>query len=366
MCEKVTAFETLEILASADQGIASLGYLMIVLSENRDGPSEIPRDVIRAHSLGRIVYDTLSLKERELELDSHEQFFLGYIYSEDSFGRLDLHKSIDYFQGSAERGLMFAQYALGMCYITRRGVFENVVEASRWFRLSAEQGHPRAQFYLHSLSTAGKGVQTDHEESAKWIRLAAEQGHTTSQLNYGTYLDTQHRYTEAVYWYRLAAENGQPKAMFNLGNNYMKGLGVVQNWLEAIRLWRLASDSGVIEATFMLGYTQLQGLGGTPVNLVEGIQNVRQAAESGFATAQCALGMCFTSSIGVEKNYVEAVRWFRAAAEQGNADAELRLGQCYLGGHGVPRSSETGLAWIRRSADHGNKDAIQYLRSNSL
>lgn len=64
---------------------------------------------------------------------------------------------------------------------------------------------------------------------------------------------------------------------------------------------------------------------GVEKNKTEAIKWYRQAAEQGYAIAQCNLGYCYNYGIGVEKNTTEAVKWYRKAAEQGNEDARKAL-----------------------------------------
>src|ERR1017187_7820115 len=52
-------------------------------------------------------------------------------------------------------------------------------------------------------------------------------------------------------------------------------------------------------------------------------------AGQGNAKAQCDLGICYMSGLGVGKDYVEAVKWFRKAADQNHAKAQALLGASY-------------------------------------
>ena len=65
--------------------------------------------------------------------------------------------------------------------------------------------------------------------------------------------------------------------------------------------------------------------------------DIRKAAEQGFAVAQWMLGNAYYdgSGEGVVKDHVEAVKWYRKAAEQGLAEAQNNLGNAYDLGEGV-------------------------------
>ena len=45
----------------------------------------------------------------------------------------------------AERGDAIAQFIVGSCYASGRGVAQNYWEAVKWYHLSADQGYPAAQ-----------------------------------------------------------------------------------------------------------------------------------------------------------------------------------------------------------------------------
>ena len=68
------------------------------------------------------------------------------------------------------------------------------------------------------------------------------------------------------------AESGDVEAQFNLGDMYLNGWGVSQNYTEAAKWYR-------------------------------------KAAEQGFAGAQVNLGYMYNNGQGVAQDYSEAVKW---------------------------------------------------------
>ena len=54
---------------------------------------------------------------------------------------------------------------------------QNVVEAAKWWKLAADQGHAEAQWRLGMCSESGRGVEFSYAEAIKWYRKAADQGH---------------------------------------------------------------------------------------------------------------------------------------------------------------------------------------------
>ncbi|MBR5213143.1 MAG: sel1 repeat family protein [Akkermansia sp.] len=88
----------------------------------------------------------------------------------------------------------------------------------------------------------------------------------------------------------------------------------------------------------------------------------REAAEQGYADAQCGLGYCYALGEGVAQNQSEAVKWFRKAAEQGYAAAQYNLATCYAEGKGVVQDKEEAVKWFRKAAEQGMVEAEDRLR----
>lgn len=118
------------------------------------------------------------------------------------------------------------------------------------------------------------------------------------------------------------AEQGVAAAEVNLGNLYMKGLGVEQDYRAAFR-WYL------------------------------------KAAEQGDAMGRSKLGLLHYYGLGVEENHAEAARWFREAAEQGDAGAQAILGSLYSQGDGVPADKVQAYFWYSLAAEQQVEGALE-------
>ena len=157
-------------------------------------------------------------------------------------------------KAKAEQGDAKAQYDLGNCYDTGKGVAKNVVEAVRWFRKSAEQNYAPSQCNLWISYHIGSGVPADEAEAMKWLRKAVEQDDADAEsflgfcykVGQGVATD----YAEAVKWYRKAAEQdlSGTEAVYELGNCYYYGQGVSKDYVEAHKWFTLASAHGNIDA----------------------------------------------------------------------------------------------------------------------
>jgi TPR repeat protein len=91
---------------------------------------------------------------------------------------------------------------------------------------------------------------------------------------------------------RQAAAVGDAVAQTKLGDLYVQGLGVDQNYTEAAWLYRVAAGKGYAVAQFNLGMMHEQGRG-VARNDAEAIRLIRLASNQGFETARLELAaMC--------------------------------------------------------------------------
>jgi TPR repeat protein len=75
----------------------------------------------------------------------------------------------------ALKGDAYAQFEVGLAYVTGRSEPEDLAEGARWLRKAAEQGFARAQSSLGMLYQKGLGVKRDYVEAYVWLDLAAAQ-----------------------------------------------------------------------------------------------------------------------------------------------------------------------------------------------
>ncbi len=251
-----------------------------------------------------------------------------------------------------------AQYLLGVCYASGRGVEQSYAEAVKWLRQAAEQGNALAQSSLGVCYATGQGVEQSYAEAVKWLRQAAEQGNALAQSILGAcYADGQgveRSYAEAVKWSRKAAEQGDADAQNDLGIRYATGQGVEQSDAEAVKWYRKAAEQGDADAQCNLGACYADGRG-VEQSDAEAVKWYRKAVEQGNASAQYNLGVSYDNGRGVAQSYAEAVKWYRKAAEQGTAVAQKNLGICYANGAGVEKSVKLAMYWLRKAKENGLK-----------
>ncbi|WP_347990344.1 tetratricopeptide repeat protein [Methylomonas sp. AM2-LC] len=151
-----------------------------------------------------------------------------------------------------------------------------------------------------------------YEKSISQLKQTAKPGHIDAQNDLGILF--------------LAAEQGDVKGQCNLGNMYLDGQGIAQNYQKAVEWYR-------------------------------------KAAEQGDANGQNSLGFVYTNGYGVTQDNQKAVEWFRKAAEQGNAKGQYNLGVMYTNGYGVTQDNQKALDWYRKAAEQGFDAAKQALEN---
>lgn len=129
------------------------------------------------------------------------------------------------------------------------------------------------------------------------------------------------QWREAFAQFEPLAKRGDPRAEINLGNLYMRGLGVEQDYAQA-HAW------------------------------------YEKAARSGHPTGQAKLGMLYFLGLGLNEDHAEAARWFRKAAENGESGAAMALATMYEHGDGVERNPVEAYVWYTIATDLGKQDGL--------
>ena len=132
-------------------------------------------------------------------------------------------------------------------------------------------------------------------------------------------------YAAARIEFETLAEKGVADAQVNLGNLYMRGWGVPQDYAVAFDWYRKAAAQNNRLAQGKLGILHYYGLG-TVQDSAEAARWFEKAADQGDANAQTTLGLLFANGDGVPRNPIKAYFWLTLGFEFGDASAnELRL-----------------------------------------
>ena len=152
---------------------------------------------------------------------------------------------------------------------------------------------------------------------------------------------------KAVYWLEKAAKQEMPQAVYELGNMYMKGIGVECDEAKGTEYIIQAADLGMEKAYFQAGLTFYQGDYGYPVDKKKAFEYWTNGSEAGDVNCTRNVAILYSAGDGVERDYSNAITYFEKAADQGSAEALCRLGAAYC---------EDGFA------EHDEKKAMEYFK----
>jgi len=300
--------------------------------------------------------------------DIQAEYGLGDCYATGRGVTIDNAQAVFWLRKAADRGFAKAQVMLGVLYECGSGVPEDAAEAAKWYRKAANQGDIGGQTSLAACYLTGEGVLQDYAEAAKWLRKAAKQGDAGSEvflgLCYAMGQGVSKDDAEALTWYRKAAGQGNASAEVLLGNCYANGQGVPQDCEEAIKWYRKAADQGDTIAQTAIGSCYASGQG-VPQDYTEAVTWYRRAADAGYVEAESKLGLFYANGWGMQKDYAEAALWYQAAAEKGNAEAQRNLGDFYATGEGgVRQDNAEAVKWYGKAAAQG--DSVAAFKKNRI
>ena len=204
---------------------------------------------------------------------------------------------MQYYKKLVNRQNAYAAFALGLCYEKGTGVRKNSKQAIGWYQFAEEL----------IIDTRAKYPDTVYRQTEQFIRQALS-------LPDNVLFDEETAQKRFKIW-RALAEDGNNEAMRRVGEFYLRGDGVVQDYEQAVD-W------------------------------------LCQAAKAADPKAQATLGRCYASGLGVPKDEKQAFLWYQRAALQGEKSAQLQLSDMYLKGTGVAKNREKAVYWRRRCTEN--------------
>ena len=121
-------------------------------------------------------------------------------------------------EAMAQRGVVEAQFSLGLRFASGHGAALDYAQAERWYLKAASQNHALAHFNLGMMHARGQGMPSDKAKSRVWIEKAAELGDASAQYNLGllhhrsitdgSRATASQSRIEAYKWLQLAAVQG--------------------------------------------------------------------------------------------------------------------------------------------------------------
>jgi len=126
---------------------------------------------------------------------------------------------------------------------------------------------------------------------------------------------------------------------------------------------RQAAEAGFASAQYQLAKFYEHGEG-VPTDLALAREWTERAAGGGDTRAMHDLGVYYARGEGAPADDTAAFRWFRQAAELGVVDSQFNLGVLYEEGRGVTQDGQEALFWFLAAGRAGDLAAIQ--RANAL
>ena len=218
-------------------------------------------------------------------------------------------------------------------------VNQNDFEEVSKITLDAKKGIVKAQYTLGMMYANGHGVLKDRSKAETWLRLAAAERHKVKTNIYNL---AKKNVLQALKVLKDDAENGIAKAQLVLAWMYANGQGVPQNYQESMKWYqRLATKQGSNQEELDFYYEWRKS------NTPQALKFLTNDAENGVSKAQNNLGMIYAHGQDVQQDDQRALKWYRLAAENGSYRAKYNLGVMYAKGQGAPKDEEKAIKWFR-------------------
>lgn len=176
-------------------------------------------------------------------------------------------------------------------------------------------------------------------------------------------------YEQAFKFFKLAADEGDANAQIQVGNMYMKGIGVKASYQEPMKYFMLALEKNEKEALKGLAYLWKNGSLNFDLSKIT-LEELEQLAVNGDLAAQKNLMYMYRRGEGgAPQNHEKAAQLCQLFADQGNVDAQYRLGKMYEKGHGKLQDDTMAFRYYRLAAKnfnywhvnrHVNLDKVEY------
>jgi TPR repeat protein len=235
-------------------------------------------------------------------------------------------------------------------------------ESARQLSLADQAGYGLARYNLGNLYADGTGVPQDLDKAATLYFGAGNLGIADAFAELGTLYtgETSPNYPEALSWFERAVQGGSISGRVYLGELYLDGHGVKEDFSKAVGLFLEAEAGGDSDGIFDLGLVYRDGAG-VPKNPVTAYGWFARAAQKGHPFAMVEVANAYYLGRGVGEDHREAFGWFLRAAYAGVRVAQRNVATLFDLGDGVTRSDADAAAWYRKAAEQGDAIAMTQL-----
>ncbi|KAK3301551.1 uncharacterized protein B0H64DRAFT_41793 [Chaetomium fimeti] len=253
--------------------------------------------------------------------------------------RENKREAYSFYKKAAEMGYGRAEYRMGMLYENSN----DIPNALKHYSLGVQLGDSASNYRLGMMHLMGQhGYQKDFLQGLEMIQHAADTADEDAPQGayvYGMLIARELPditmpehvlpcdFAVARQYIEKAAYLSFAKAQLKMGQAYeLSQLGCDFNPAYSLHYYGLAARQGQAEASlgvsrwFLFGYEDL-----FPKNEQLAFKYATEAAQSGLATGEFAMGYYHEIGIHVPKDVREARKWYEMAADHGNKDAKDRL-----------------------------------------
>lgn len=267
----------------------------------------------------------------------------------------NVKKANEYLEKAANEKHLPSQYTLALNYLNGK----QEAKAVEWFKKAARQRHVGATYYYGYLLYYGKGITANQEEGIKFLKIAANKDFTMANYQLGKIYSDKKDEKTAFSYLKKAAEKGNNDAKWLLGNCYLNGKGVPQNyyfaaqWLaEAYNTHKEEFDKLIKDSKNAVFVTYLNGLQEYYLDkdIPSAITFFTKVDKAKNPEGKTMLGVCYGSKDYTKRNEKKAFKTLLKAAST-SAVANYYLSSMYETGTGVLQDKEKALELLKKSAD---------------
>jgi TPR repeat protein len=198
----------------------------------------------------------------------------GTMRAYELFKAADYKPALEIFLWHARNGNAEAQAAVASFYKEGLFVTPDPARYAAWAYLAARNGNRRAQLELGVLYRTSDHLPADDTEAEKWLHAAAEQGVADATNELGIMALHPYERTrqpnprQAFRYFSEAAAAGSTHALVNMGDAYLKGIGVDRDRNRAREAYMAAAARGHVLARQRL-FTEFNVTAPAPSNTPE-------------------------------------------------------------------------------------------------
>lgn len=287
----------------------------------------------------------------------------------------DEAKAAQYYQLSADFGIMEANLLLGKLYI--RGVNgnrPNPRKAKRALEKASDAGNLEATILLARMYDEGLAGRVVPGKAFTYYLLAAERGDTSSMLMVGLFYaegtSVPRNLEKAEDWIRKGVALGDPDGKNTLRTFLSVAAGDYVNGsigrIDHDKAWSMAEEAdklGDRDAFYRLGEAYRRSPQ-TELHSEKAFLCFKKAARKKIPAAWSALGLCYDAGLGTKADPRAAAKYYKKAAEASDPFGMAHYGYALANGQGVRENKTDAMSWLIKAAMAGDQGAVLILRED--